>query len=324
MAIPRVGLLTDFGGPPMTSTTIPAARADSGAPPGRRRHVSHTWAIVGFTTPFLALFALFYVLPIGYALGESFTKLERPSAFAPATTVFGGLEQYSRVFHDAAFWDSLSRVLVLVVTLIPVAIVLGLVFALLIDSPVVKGRKFFRLAFFAPYAVPGVVAAIMWGFFYAPTLSPLPDLANALKPLEPGAIMFALANIIVWSNAGFNMLIMYSALQSIPQELYEAARIDGAGQLRTAWSIKVPLVMPSIIMTAVLSLIGTLQLFNEPTVLRKLTEAVGSDFTPNMLVFATSAVPNYSLAGAFSVVLALSTCVLSFIFLRVTQKRAFA
>jgi multiple sugar transport system permease protein len=120
------------------------------------------------------------------------------------------------------------------------------------------------------------------------------------------------------------MLILYSALQSIPPELYEAANIDGASNLRVALSIKVPLIMPSIIMTLVLSMIGTLQLFTEPTVLKTVSRAIGADYTPNMLVFATASVPNYNLAAAFSVVLALITAALSFAYLRITQRKAFA
>ncbi|MDR1798675.1 MAG: sugar ABC transporter permease [Bifidobacteriaceae bacterium] len=303
------------------------AAAVAGAAPQSRQHrgrgVRHGRAIALFTTPFLSLYALFYILPVGYALYASFTKVQRASAYAKGEEVFGSLDQYRRVFQSADFWASLRRVLLLLVTQVPVTILLGLTFALLIDSPLVKGRRFFRLAFFAPYAVPGVVAAIMWGFFYAPTLSPVRSWAEALDLLSGPHVLWAVANIVVWTAAGFTMLVMYSAMQAIPQELFEAARIDGAGYLRIAWSIKIPSIMPTIIMAGVLSIIGTLQLFNEPTVLLKLSDAMTSDYTPNMLVFATSAVPNYPLAAAFSVVLAVSTCILSFAFLKSMQKRAF-
>jgi multiple sugar transport system permease protein len=294
------------------------------ARPRRRFGVgSHTLAIVALVAPFLVLLTLFYLVPIGYALVQSFLKIERSSAYGAPSEVFAGFDQYVQVFQNAAFWGSLGRVAVLLVTMVPAMILLGLLFALLIDSTLVKGRRFFRLAFFAPYAVPGVIAAIMWGFFYAPTLSPLPGAAESLNLLDSRGIMFALANIVIWTVAGFNMLIMYSALQAIPQELYEAARMDGASHLRIALSVKVPLILPSIIMTGVLSIIGTLQLFNEPTVLKTLSKAVGLDFTPNMLVYNTASIPNYNLAAAMSVVLAVLTAVLSFVFLRITQKRAF-
>ncbi|GAA1001044.1 carbohydrate ABC transporter permease [Subtercola frigoramans] len=308
------------------TVNLPAGHLERSAPTSGRRRMSftsHTGAILALVAPFLILLTLFYLVPIGYALVQSFFKLERSSAFGSPREVFAGFEQYVHVLENAAFWGSLGRVGVLLVTMVPVMILLGLLFALLIDSTLVKGRRFFRLAFFAPYAVPGVIAAIMWGFFYAPTLSPLPGVAESLNLLDSRGIMIALANIIVWTVSGFNMLIMYSALQAVPQELYEAARMDGAGNVRIAVLVKVPLIMPSIIMTGVLSIIGTLQLFNEPTVLKTLSKAVGLDFTPNMLVFNTASIPNYNLAAATSVVLALLTAALSFVFLRITQKRAF-
>jgi multiple sugar transport system permease protein len=120
------------------------------------------------------------------------------------------------------------------------------------------------------------------------------------------------------------MLIIYSSLLSIPTELYEAAKLDGAGQFRTAWSIKIPLARPAILMTAVFSIIGTLQLLAEPQVFQSFSSAVTSTFTPNMTVYATASVPNTNLAAAISVVLALITFTLSFSFLRFTQRKGTA
>jgi multiple sugar transport system permease protein len=156
-----------------------------------------------------------------------------------------------------------------------------------------------------------------------PSLTPFPALTDRIDFLSSSFVLWSIANIVIWVYCGYNMLILYSALQAIPQEVYEAARVDGAGQLRLAWDIKIPIVMPAIILTAVFSIIGTLQLFNEPFVLRTFSGAVTSTYTPNMVVYSTSVVPNYNLAAAFSVVLALTTFILSFVFLKLTQKRAF-
>ena len=239
-------------------------------------------------------------------------------------TVFGGLAQYKLVLESNEFWSSILRVLLYFIVQVPIMLGLALIFALLLDSTVLKGKKFFRLAFFAPYAVPGVIASIMWGFLYVPSLTPFPALTDRIDFLGSGFVLWSIANIVIWVYCGYNMLILYSALQAIPQEIYEAARVDGAGQFRLAWDIKIPIVMPAIILTAVFSIIGTLQLFNEPFVLRTFSGAVTSTYTPNMVVYSTSVVPNYNLAAAFSVVLALATFILSFVFLKVTQKRAFA
>lgn len=303
------------------STT--ALDAPSATAPTNRVRVAHKRAIAVFVAPFGALFALFYLLPIGYAVWQSTRVVERDGTFGPPTEVFGGLAQYQNVLQDEAFWESIRRVLLFGVVQVPVMLGLALLFALLLDSPLVRGRRFFRLAFFAPYAVPGVIAAIMWGFLYSPNLSPFEPLTAEIDFLSADLVLWSIANVVTWVYVGYNMLIIYSSLLAIPAEVYEAARLDGASQFRIAWSIKIPLVMPAIILTAIFSIIGTLQLLAEPQVFRTFTSSVTSDYTPNLLVYTTASVPNPSLAAAFSVVLALATFILSFTFLKVTQRKAF-
>ncbi len=130
-----------------------------------------------------------------------------------------------------------------------------------------------------------------------------------------------MANVTTWTYTGYNMLIIYSALQALPQEIYEAGRLDGAGGFRTAWSIKIPLVFPALVLTTVFSIIGTLQLFTEPVVFQAISTNVPSGYTPNMQAYAVAASNNYSFSAALSVVLAVATFVLSFGFLRFTQRR---
>ncbi|HEX5857987.1 MAG TPA: sugar ABC transporter permease, partial [Microbacterium sp.] len=214
------------------------------------------------------------------------------------------------------------RVLIFGIVQVPVMLGLALLFALLLDSPLLRGKRFFRLAFFVPYAVPGVIAAIMWGFLYSPNLSPFTFLTERVDFLSAEFVLWAIANVVTWVFVGYNMLIIYSSLLAIPTDIYEAARLDGAGQMRIAWSIKIPMVRPSLVLTAILSIIGTLQLLAEPQVFRSFSSAVTSTYTPNMTIYATSAVPNVSLAAAFSVVLALATFALSFTFLRITRRKA--
>jgi multiple sugar transport system permease protein len=294
-----------------------------GAHPAGREPIHHKGAIIGFVAPFGVLFALFYLAPIGYAIYQSFFKITRVGAFGAPQEVWGGITQYQQVFQSSEFWASIERVLLFFLISIPLQLGFALIFALLLDSPVLKGARFFRISFFAPYAVPGVIAAIMWGFLYAPSLSPFKSFAEHFDLLGSGLILFSIVNVVNWVYTGYNMLIIYSSLKAIPEELFEAARVDGAGQIRVAWSIKIPIVTPALILTGVFSIIGTLQLFNEPVVMRSISNAVNSNYTPNMVVRATSNVPNYNLAAAYSVVLALATCALSFLFLRITQKRAF-
>jgi len=307
----------------MSTATSPPTQGAS-EPKSKRKGLSQRRAILTFVGPFVLLFALFYIVPIAYAIYQSFLTVERDGTFGPATQVFGGLTQYVAVFQDDEFWASVVRVLLFGIVQVPIMLGLALLFALLLDSPLLKGKKFFRLAFFAPYAVPGVIAAIMWGFLYSPTLSPFAPVTQNVSFLSADLILWSIANIVTWVYVGYNMLIIYSALLAIPTEIYEAAKLDGANNWQVAWKIKIPLVTPAIILTAVFSIIGTLQLLAEPQTLRSFSTAINSTFTPNLAVYTTASVPNYSLAAAMSVVLALATFALSFAFLKATQKKAFA
>ncbi|MEV7694651.1 sugar ABC transporter permease [Microbacterium sp. NPDC089189] len=298
----------------MTTTTAPAPRR------GRPR-VPHKGAIAILLVPFGILFSLFYVLPIVFATVQSLLVVQRDGTFGKAELVFGGLTQYALVFQNEAFWASVGRMLLFGVVQVPVMLGLALLFALLLDSPLVKGKRFFRLAFFVPYAVPGVIAAIMWGSLFSPNLSPFTALTQNVNFLGADLVLWSIANVVTWVYVGYNMLIIYSSLLSIPTEIYEAARLDGAGHIRIAWSIKIPLVRPAIVMTAIFSIIGTLQLLAEPQVFRSFSSAVTSTFTPNMTVYATASIPNTNLAAAFSVVLAVTTFVLSFGFMKYMQRK---
>ena len=305
-------------------TTAPTTGSLSSKRRGRPGGLSLRRAVVVFVAPFGVLYALFYVIPIAFAIYQSLLTVKREGTFGAAQQVFGGLSQYVLVFQDGAFWGSVGRVLVFGIVQVPVMLFLALLFALLLDSPLLRGKKFFRLAFFAPYAVPGVIAAIMWGFLYSPSLSPFSALTSSVNFLSADLVLWSIANIVTWVYVGYNMLIIYSSLLAIPQEIYEAAKLDGANNWQIAVGIKIPLVTPAIILTAVFSIIGTLQLLTEPQTLRSFSSAISSTYTPNLAVYTTASIPNYSLAAAFSVVLALATFILSFVFLKLTQRRAFA
>ncbi|WP_235451463.1 MULTISPECIES: carbohydrate ABC transporter permease [unclassified Microcella] len=290
----------------------------------KSRGIRHRGALAVFLVPFGALFALFYVIPIGYAVYQSLLVVERDGTFGPAVQVFGGLTQYIAVFENEAFWSSIGRVLLFGVVQVPIMLGVALILALLLDSPLVRGSKFFRLAFFAPYAVPSVIAAIMWGFLYSPNLSPFTGVTQTVDFLSAESVLWSIANVVTWVYVGYNMLIIYSALLAIPSEIYEAARLDGASQFRIAWSIKIPLVVPALVLTGIFSIIGTLQLLAEPQVFQSFSSAVTSTFTPNLTIYSTASIPNISLAAAMSVVLALATFVLSFTVLKLTQRRTAA
>ena len=313
----------------MTDIATRASRvvASSG---GRRRLNGggpRAGTIFAFVIPFFLPFVLFYLVPVGYALWQSVRVVRRTGGqYGTSYTTFGGFEQYTKVFQNDEFWSSVGRIGLFGIVQVPVMLFVALVIALLLDTPLLRLKSVFRITAFMPYAVPGVIAAIMWSYLYSPQLSPVVDLLNGigLHPdfLGPGAVLWSAANISTWLWTGYNMLIMFSALQSIPQELYEAAKLDGASNWTIAWQIKVPIIAPSIILTTVFSIIGTLQLYAEPAVLRQISSNISSTFTPNMLAYAVASGNNYQQAAAISVVIAVITFVLSFGFMRLTSKRA--
>jgi multiple sugar transport system permease protein len=211
---------------------------------------------------------------------------------------------------------------------VPVMLILALVLALLLDSAVVRFKAFFRLAFFVPYAVPGIIAALLWGYLYDPQLSPIVQGFQALHLPAPDflgfyTILWSIANISTWTWTGYNMLIIFAAMQAIPSDIYESARIDGCSGLRIAWYIKIPLVAPALVLTCIFSIIGTLQLFAEPQVLYTISNNISTAFTPVLYAYNIAfSYNNYYYAAALSVVLALVTFVFSFGVLRVTQRQS--
>ncbi|MEV4135608.1 sugar ABC transporter permease [Dactylosporangium sp. NPDC049742] len=285
-----------------------------------------------FLTPAIGLFALFMVAPIGYTVYLSLRRVQVSGlglgARARAES-FAGFANYQAVINDGEFWQSCVRVLLYGLVLVPTMVGLALLFALLLDVPRARARAFSRISIFMPYAVPAVIASLMWGFMYLPSVGPgqwlLKELGQQpLDLLNPTSIYFSVANIAVWGGTGFNMIVLYTALRTVPSELYESARIDGATEWQIAWRIKIPLLTPALIMTFVFSLIATLQVFSEPTTLRPLTNALSSNWTPLMKIYQDAfAKDDIHTAAAASIVIAVVTLVFSFGFLQLVQRRAF-
>ena len=265
-------------------------------------------------------FLLFFVVPIVYALYESTLKVVRTGGvFGTTSTQFAGFQQYAAVLGDTSFTSGILRVIVFALIQVPLMTVIAVLLALLIAAIPRRAGNVYRALFFLPYAVPGVIASIMWSTLYQPQTSPLNEIGINL-PLLGALVLPSIANIGIWGWAGFNMILMSTALTSIPEELFEAARIDGASNLRIAMSIKLPLIRPTVIMSAIFSVIGTLQLFTEPTILRAASSVITSTFTPNMLAYNNAVSGNYSYAAAVSVTLAAATFVMSFAVLSIARR----
>jgi multiple sugar transport system permease protein len=166
----------------------------------------------------------------------------------------------------------------------PLMVVLGTALALVLEAGTTRWPRFFRTAFFLPYGIPGVIASIMWGFLYAPGTSPFTPLLDAVGAdvdlLGQETVFWSITNIVVWQFVGYNMLVVVAQLQAIPRVLYEAARIDGASRWRIARDVQLPLIRPALVLITVFTIIGSLQLFNEPHVLWPLSSGISSTYTP--------------------------------------------
>ncbi|HEY4459898.1 MAG TPA: sugar ABC transporter permease, partial [Pseudonocardiaceae bacterium] len=157
----------------MTDLATRTARVVA-APVRRRRHHGggpRAGTITAFVLPFLLPFVLFYLVPIGYAIWQSFQVVHRTGGqYGTPYTTFGGFQQYVQAFQNSEFWDSIGRIGLFGIVQVPVMLFVALIMALLLDSPLLKFKSMFRIAAFMPYAVPGVIAAIMWSFLYSPQL----------------------------------------------------------------------------------------------------------------------------------------------------------
>lgn len=283
----------------MTMTSRPT-RALRRPNPQRRKLIITAYALIA---PFVVVFLAMVIAPLVYA---GFLSLFQTRLIGGEQ--FVGLANFGKAFTDPVFLTGVGRVTIFLLVQVPIMLGLALFFALAIDSRRMIGSRFSRIAIFVPFAVPGVVAALMWGYLYGDDFGPIAQAVRSLGLPAPDLlsnelILFSMMNIVTWSFVGYNMIIMYAALRAIPTELYEAAEIDGAGAIRVAWSIKVPAIRPAIMLTLIFSIIGSFQLFTEPTLLAAIApNVIGTSYTPNMyaytLAFRFQDV-NYAAAVAF-------------------------
>ncbi|TQS91363.1 sugar ABC transporter permease [Arthrobacter sp. TS-15] len=280
-----------------------------------------------FLTPFFVLFMLCMIGPVVYSVVLSlFSEQKSGLGFggAPQTT-FVGITNYLQVLSSESFLQGFGRIGLYVVMYIPVMIGGAIVLALLLDALAARAKRLFQLLLFLPHAVPGVIAALIWTYLYTPGVSPV------VQALENGGISLnffsselvlpAMVNIAVWQWTGYNVIIIYTALQAIPQEVLEAAVVDGAGQIRAAISIKLPLVLPALGVIVLFTSIGALQLFTEPSILSKAASSVTPGYVPNMWAYdAAFNRLDLNQAAAASIIIAALAAVVSYFVTRFNSR----
>ncbi|WP_172124428.1 MULTISPECIES: sugar ABC transporter permease [unclassified Devosia] len=218
----------------------------------------------GFLAPYLLIFLAFWIWPIinSFVISLHNTRVN-PWVFNPAFN-------WTRMIGDPAFFNALRNTLVILVIQVPVMLVLATLMAVLLNSPKLKARPLFRFAFFAPVVVGEVAYSAIFRLMFSFDFGIVNKLLTGIGLprvdwfANPTAAMAVLIMAVTWRWAGYNAIIILAGLQSIPEDVYEAATLDRVSKVRQFFFITLPLLKPILIFCAVLSIIGTMQLFSEP------------------------------------------------------------
>jgi multiple sugar transport system permease protein len=231
--------------------------------------------VVGWVlaAPALIVIAVFFAVPVIAGLALSLTDFDLYALADLSSLRFVGLANYAHLLQTPLFWQALGNTFYFVVVGVPVSIGLSLGAALLLSARVAKWQPFFRTALFAPVVTTVVAVAVIWRYllhtryglinqgFEAIGLAPVNWLGDPRWSM-PAIILFA-----AWKNFGYNMIILLAALQAVPREIYESARVDGAGVWRQFSDLTLPMLAPTLVMVGIMTISGYFQLFAEPYVM---------------------------------------------------------
>jgi raffinose/stachyose/melibiose transport system permease protein len=215
--------------------------------------------------PLMVLTIVFFVFPLLSSLYYSVISYDGVSANPP----FVGLANFVQLFTDAEVWHALGNNLIWIVIGTISPLLIGLVFALLLWT-VRRGSRYYRLALFFPYVMPGIAIGIVWGWIYDPINGWL-NVALRLIGLggittgwlgNPSTALFAVLATAIWATCGFVMLIFLSALQNVDMELIDAARLDRANAVQRVWHVILPQIMPVFLMVTTVTLVGGFSVFD--------------------------------------------------------------
>ena len=226
-----------------------------------------------FVAPALLVIAVFFFLPIVAALLISLTDFDIYALSDLANLRFVGFGNYLKLLQNPLFWQALGNTLYFVAVGVPLSIGASLGAALLLHSRLARFKPFFRTALFAPVVTTLVAVAVIWRYMFNTRYGLLNYALGGLgiDPIDwlgdPHWAMPAIILFAVWKNFGYNMIIFLAGLQSIPEELYEAARIDGASVWRQFASVTLPMLSPVVMLVGILTIAGYFQLFAEPYVM---------------------------------------------------------
>ena len=226
-----------------------------------------------FLAPALILIFVFFFLPVLASLVLSVTDFDIYAIANPHTTRFVGLANYKKLLGTPEFWQALRNTFYFAMVGGPLTIAVSLGAALLLNAKLVRFKSFFRTIYFTPFVTTLVAVAIVWRYLYHTRYGFLNYALGhvGIGPIDwlgnPRWAMPAIILMAVWKSFGYNMLIFIAGLQAIPQDLYDAAEIDGAGPGRRFFAVTLPLLGPTLLFVGVITMIGYFQLFAEPYVM---------------------------------------------------------
>ncbi|WP_027485043.1 sugar ABC transporter permease [Rhodanobacter sp. OR87] len=226
-----------------------------------------------FLAPALVVLGVFFLLPVLAALILSLTDYDLYALADLRNLRFVGLGNYWALLHRPLFWSALGHTVYFVAVGVPLSMGASLGAALLLNSPLARCKALFRTALFAPVVTTVVAVAVIWRYLFNTKYGMANHVLDLLgiHPIDwlgdPHWAMPTIIAFAVWKNFGYNMIIFLAGLQAIPPELYEAARIDGASSWRQFRHITLPMLKPTLLMVAILTVSGYFQLFAEPYVM---------------------------------------------------------
>jgi multiple sugar transport system permease protein len=226
-----------------------------------------------FIAPAITLIAVFFFLPVGASLLLSITDFDLYAVANPSNVRIVGARNYIDLLHNPTFWLALKNTFYFALIGGPLTVATSLGAALLVNAKVVRFKTFFRTVYFLPFVTTLVAVAIVWRYLYHPQYGFLNYALGAvgIHPVDwlgdPRWAMPAIILLAVWKNFGYNMLIFIAGLQAVPEDLYEAAALDGAGAVRQFWHVTLPNLAPTFFFVGVVTMIGYFQLFAEPYVM---------------------------------------------------------
>lgn len=283
--------------------------------------------VIPFLAPPVLLYTVFVLWPYGQALYYALTSWRGFSRDRP----FVGVENFQRLVDDRIFWNALGNNGLLLVVLPAVTIALALLFAGLIaqGGQGVRFGSFYRIVFFFPQVMSAVVLGVLWTFVFHPNVGVLNGVLRLVgldgwqRPWlgDPNWVLWAIAFVAIWSSVGFFLVLFIAGMQAIPIDLYDAARLDGAGRVRSFWSITLPLLRDHLQVAFVFMAIGALDLFALVQVMAvKGGPSRAADVVARYMYDLAFSQSQFGYATAIGVVLLLLTLLLSVVTIAFTQR----